>query len=196
VLHWIQENQPLINFGLLVGAIVYTIITGLILRTSTRQVRTMVQPALTLNGPYADNRQPALNLGSLRFRNTGTGSALNVVIEVAVHQGSALNRLPTFDREITRVPSAVPPGAEYVLGSLHTAVESGRGPSGNLWYKLLHEYEVFFSYSSIAGANISPTFQSEWRGALTPPTSAKAPYFDVPASGFAFLGATNGSEGP
>lgn len=54
-MYWIKENQPLINFGLLIGAIVYTIITGFILRTSARQLRTMVQPALTLKGPFSDS---------------------------------------------------------------------------------------------------------------------------------------------
>jgi hypothetical protein len=71
MMYWIRENQPLINFGLLLGAIVYTIITGFILRVSARQLRTMVQPALTLKGPFTDSRQPALHLGSLRFQIPG-----------------------------------------------------------------------------------------------------------------------------
>jgi hypothetical protein len=152
VMNWIRENQPLINFGLLVGAIVYTIITGFILRMSARQLRTMVQPALTLKGPFTNSRQPALELGSLWFQNRGPGTALNVVIRVTVHQRTARGLSPKLDTETTNLPNAIEAGAAFCLPSLHTAVEAGQGPTGNMLYKLLHEYEVFVSYSSIAGA--------------------------------------------
>ncbi len=45
MMDWTRENQALINFGLLIGALVYTMITGFILRVSARQIRTMVQLA-------------------------------------------------------------------------------------------------------------------------------------------------------
>jgi len=152
MLYWVRENQPLINFGLLIGAIVYTIVTGFILRVSARQLRTMVQPALTLKGPFMDSHHPALQMGSLGFQNNGSGPALNIIVKVAVRQGSVLNRSPKFDVETRCLPSAVEAGAEFVLPTLHTAVESSQGATGNLMYKLLHEYEVFISYASIAGA--------------------------------------------
>ena len=151
-MYWIKENQPLINFGLLIGAIVYTIITGFILRTSARQLRTMVQPALTLKGPFSDSRRPALELGSIWFQNSGAGPALNIEIKVAVYQGPALELSPKLGTETTNLPNAIEAGGKFPLPSLHTAVETGQGPTGNPWYKLLHEYEVFVSYASIAGA--------------------------------------------
>lgn len=152
MLYWVRENQPLINFGLLIGAIVYTIITGFILRVSAQQLRTMVQHALTLKGPFMDRDHPALQMGSLGFQNSGNGPALNIIVKVAVHHGSALNRSPKFDVETRRLPSAVEAGAGFVLPTLHTAVETSQGQTGNLMHKLLHQYEVFISYASIAGA--------------------------------------------
>ena len=144
---WIRKNQPIITFALAIGTFIYTIITYFILRVSARQLRTMVQPALTLRG-----REPLLKLGSLRFDNIGNGAALNIVTRIAVHSGSGLSRFPKFDTETTRLPSAVPAGGEFGISSLHTAVESFQDSYGQVMYKLLHEYEVFVYYESIATA--------------------------------------------
>jgi hypothetical protein len=165
-MHWIRENQPLINFGLLIGAIVYTIITGFILRVSARQLRTMVQPALTLKGPFTDSRQPALHLGSLRFQNSGAGTALNIVIKVAVYHGPALEIVPKLDTETTSLPNALEARGEFTLTNLHTAVETSFGDSGSPLYKLLHEYEVFVSYASIAGAKYLTHFSIGMAGSV------------------------------
>jgi hypothetical protein len=148
---WIRENQPFINFGLLVGAIIYTVITAFILRVSARQLRASVQPALTFKrsmvGTERDARQPFLQRGVLEFHNSGVGAALNLTAGIAVHAGGAVSRLPRFDKETTRYPIAIPAGADFVLQNLHTAVDSGSET-----FKQLHEYEVFISYSSIVGA--------------------------------------------
>lgn len=88
---WTRENQPFINFGLLVGAITYTVITAFILRVSARQLRASVQPALTfkrsLVGTERDARQPYLQRGVLEFQNSGVGAALNLTASIAVHAG-------------------------------------------------------------------------------------------------------------
>jgi|SRR6185437_15925560 len=155
LLHWIIDNQPVINFGLLVGAVTYTFITGFILRTSAKQVRTAVQPALTLKQGTVverDTRQPYLHLGGLTFQNNGNGAALNVVTEVAVHNGGAVSRFPEFNVEAIRRPIAVRAGEDFLISSLHTAVEMEDSASGAHIYKQLHEYEVFVSYASIVGA--------------------------------------------
>jgi hypothetical protein len=144
--HWIRDNQPLINFGLLLGAAIYTIITGFILRVSVKQARTAVQPALTLKRcPLfeLDPRDPYRHFGGLEFLNSGNGAALNLVTKVAIH--GAVSRFPRFDVETIRWRTAVQPGADFSIPNLHTAAEVGLGPSG-------HEYEVFVSYASIVGA--------------------------------------------
>lgn len=148
---WIRENQPFISFGLLVGAIVYTVITAFILRMSTRQLRASVQPALTFKrssvGTDRDARQPYILRGALEFQNSGVGAALNVTAKVAIHAGGAVSRYPKFDTETTRYRTATPAGGDFAFQGLHTAVDSGSET-----FKQLHEYEVFISYSSIVGA--------------------------------------------
>jgi hypothetical protein len=156
MMDWIRENQPFINFGLLVGAVLYTIITAFILRVSARQLRASVQPALTLKwfsvGVERDRRQPYLNPGPLTFHNSGSGAALNLISRIAVHAGGAASRYPQFDRQTTRVPTAIQAGGDFSPPSLHTAFKEGFGPSGAPVYEQLNEYEVFISYSSIVGA--------------------------------------------
>ena len=145
-IRWIRDNQPVINFGLLVGAVAYTIITGLILRVSVKQVRTAVQPTLTLKRcPLfeRDPSEPYRHFGGLEFLNSGSGAALNLVTKVAIH--GTVSRFPKFDVETIRWCTAVQPGADFLMPNLHTAAEVGLGPSA-------HEYEVFVSYASIVGA--------------------------------------------
>jgi hypothetical protein len=146
---WIGDNQPLINFGLLVGAVVYTIITGLILRVSGRQLRATFQPALTLKrssiGANRNVHQPYLLLGGLEFQNSGHGAAINVIARVAVHRGGSVRRFPKFDTETVTVPNAVQAGEDWAIPRLLPAVEGGGTEE-------FHEYEVFISYDSIVGA--------------------------------------------
>ena len=152
---WIKENQPLINFGLLIGAVVYTIITGFILRVSARQLKTTVQPVFTLKGSAAgtkpDNHQPYLyNLAVLTFQNSGNGTALNVATMTTVHL-EGLHCVPRFGTEEVKHPAAIAAGQDFKLGVPHTAVES-HNDCGNVSYKQLHPYEAFLLYDSIAGA--------------------------------------------
>src|ERR1035441_9010730 len=102
MMDWIRENQPLINFLVLLGVTLYTIITVLIWRVSRQQLKAAVRPALTLKcysiGPGRDPHHPYLNPGTLTFHNSGSGAALNLIVRVAVHWGGAASRYPQFDR--------------------------------------------------------------------------------------------------
>ena len=153
---WIRENQPFVNLGLLVGAIFYTIITGFILRVSARQLRTMVQPVLTLKGSpleaMSSDGQLFPYTNELKFQNSGNGAALNVVIQVKVDSGTSDSRFPEFDTTTKRLPYAVRAGDDWGLLSPGSAVKTTFGPTGAPSYDVLHQFEIFISYASIAGS--------------------------------------------
>jgi len=155
-MNWIREYEPFINFGLLVGAILYTIITAFILRVSARQLRITVQPALTLKGPpfedMSTDDQLSVYGNEVRLTNSGNGAAVNVACKIAVHVEKGGDRFPKFNMKLKRVATCISVREDWLLLSPDTAVKTTLGPSGTPNYELLHRYEVFITYTSIVGA--------------------------------------------
>src|SRR5690348_15698121 len=83
--YWALENQPLINFGLLVGTVLSALAAVWTSLVSIRQLQTAIRPAMTLE---------ALRGGGVCLRNSGNGTAVNMVAVVLVHTG--VKYWPTF----------------------------------------------------------------------------------------------------
>ena len=149
---WLQNNLTPTLILLAIGTALSTVLSGVSLWRQVKQERNVYRPAFTVDKHSLRSdgfSSTTINVGNLRFVNTGIGTASSVGGQIWVHQ--PIN--PWWPRfQIQRFSRAedfkVDEGIYLGLGD---AVKSQQCPDGSLLCTQLHEFELFLHYRSALG---------------------------------------------